>query len=292
MRLSPNIHLSPIFLPVLSLLVVCPLIAGCLVAESKYVSVLEEKESCRKNLDQCRQGWDQLTKDRQALQSKVEKLEKENGKFLEDLANLGAEQEEMARTIANYKKEIEERETKITRVTDTYKNLMDHLSQEVQEGKIQIDQTEARLKLNLVDKILFPSGSATLTSKGKEILQKVGYALKDTKDRKIMIEGHTDDIKLSASLRKRYASNWDLSAIRAAAVVRYLQENVGVDPRLLSATGYSMYHPIVENDSPEHRQQNRRIEIVLVPLTHKEMQKIYTSEETHAPVESPNQGKP
>lgn len=65
-----------------------------------------------------------------------------------------------------------------------------------------------------------------------------------------------------------------------------------MDPRLLTATGYSMYQPIVENDTLEHRQQNRRIEIVLVPLTAKEMQKIYASEESPSPLQSPNQGNP
>jgi len=277
-------------LTVFSVFLILPallLLNSCLVPESKYTSALEEKDACGEKLIQCRTERVLLGEEREGLHSQLKTLEEENRGFLEDLANLGSEQEEMARKIANYKKEIEERESKIVRVTDTYKNLMEHLSQEVQDGKIRIDQTETRLKLNLVDKILFPSGSANLTSKGKEILQKVGYALKDTKDRKIMIEGHTDNVKLSANLRKRYASNWDLSSIRASAVVHYLQENVGVDPRLLSATGFSMYQPIVDNDTLEHRQQNRRIEIVLVPLSPKEMQRIYATEEYPSPVQSP-----
>jgi chemotaxis protein MotB len=133
------------------------------------------------------------------------------------------------------------------------------------------------LKLNLVDKILFPSGSAKLTDKGKEVLDKVGFALKDINDRRIMIEGHTDDVPLSPSLQKRYGSNWGLSAMRATAVVRYLQEHGGIDPRLLAATGYSMYRPYRENDTIEGRQANRRIEIILTPLSPQEMQDLYAS---------------
>ena len=64
--------------------------------------------------------------------------------------------------------------------------------------------------------------------------------------------------------------------MRACAVVRYLQEYVGIDPRLLSATGYSMYQPLASNDTAEGRHSNRRIEIILVPLSPQEMERIYS----------------
>lgn len=267
-------------MPWLLLALTCCFLTSCLVEKRKYTQVMEQTKTCRQDLEICRTDRQRLERERRDCQKNVHQLEEENRAILEDLASLGAEQEEMSRKISNFEKELEEREQKIVRVTDTYKNLMEHLSQEVQDGKVRIDQGESRLRLNLVDKILFPSGSSALTQRGKEVLRKVGYALKDTKDRKIMIEGHTDDRPLSASLRKTYASNWDLSAIRASAVVRFLQEEVGIDPRLLSATGYSMYQPLVDNDSTERRQQNRRIEIVLIPLSPKELQKLYAEEET------------
>ena len=134
--------------------------------------------------------------------------------------------------------------------------------------------------------------TTTEARKGKAILEKVGYALKATTDRKIMIEGHTDDLPLSPDLKKRFGSNWDLSAKRATAVVKHLQEKAGLDPRLLSATGFSMYSPIVRNDSAKNRQLNRRIEIVLVPLTPQEMQRLYTSGETTAPSPTPAAEEP
>ena len=138
------------------------------------------------------------------------------------LAALQAEREENMRKVSMYQQQLKERENQISRVTDTYKNLIENLSQEINEGKIRIDQSETRLKLNLVDKILFPSGSAKLTTKGEEVLNKVGFALKDISDRRIMIEGHTDDVPLSPKLERRYGSNWGLSAMRATAVVLYL----------------------------------------------------------------------
>ena len=267
-------------LPCIFIALACICLTGCLVGKSKYTRAQEQTTDCRQDFERCRADRAGLNQEAEGLRKNVHRLEDENQALLDDLADLGAEHEEMARQIANFKKELTDREQKIVRVTDTYKNLMEHLSQEIQDGKVRIDQGESRLRLNLVDKILFPSGSATLSRKGKEVLQKVGYALKDTKDRKIMIEGHTDDVPLSTQLRKTYPSNWDLSSIRASSVVRFLQEEVGIDPRLLSATGYSMYQPIVDNDTTANRQQNRRIEIVLIPLTPKELQKLYATEET------------
>jgi chemotaxis protein MotB len=86
------------------------------------------------------------------------------------------------------------------------------------------------------------------------------------KDKAISIEGHTDDVPIGAELSKQYPTNWELSAVRATTVARYLQENIGIDPGLLSAIGYGEYQPVTSNESEEGRAKNRRIEIVLVPM--------------------------
>jgi chemotaxis protein MotB len=67
-------------------------------------------------------------------------------------------------------------------------------------------------------------------------------------------------------LKKRYPTYWELSTARATEVVRYLQEDGGIDPHLLSATGYAEYLPVAPNDTEEGKHKNRRIEIVLLPL--------------------------
>jgi chemotaxis protein MotB len=251
------------------------LAGGCLVSKGKYNNTLADMESCQQLVEQLQGEKAAQEKDLRSIRARASDLEKDNRTLLDDMATLNAEQEELARKTSMYKKQLEERKQKIDRVTDTYRNLVERLSPEIDEGKIRIDRADTRLKLNLVDKILFPSGSATLTRKGKQILDKVGYALKETRDRKILIEGHTDDLPLSPELKKRFDSNWDLSAKRATAVVKHMQDKVGIDPRLLCATGYSMYSPIVKNDSAQNRQLNRRIEVVLVPLSPKEMQRLY-----------------
>ena len=268
----------------LSLLV----LSACMVGKSTYEDELRARQACQSTLKQCNQESRDLEAGLQSLQQRVEKETVTNAALLEELATLQAEREENLREVAMYQQELKEQETQISRVTDTYKNLIENLSQEINEGKIRIDQSETRLKLNLVDKILFPSGSATLTDKGRVVLDKVGFALKDINDRRIMIEGHTDDVPLSPKLQKMYGSNWGLSALRATSVVHYLQEEAGIDPRLLGATGYSMYRPFQENDSPEGRQANRRIEIILTPLTPQEMQALYASQtQGEAPPSAP-----
>jgi chemotaxis protein MotB len=68
-----------------------------------------------------------------------------------------------------------------------------------------------------------------------------------------------------SALKNRFATNWELSTARATEVVRYLQEEGGLDPHLLSATGYAEYQPVASNDTEEGRHKNRRIEIVLLP---------------------------
>ncbi len=72
--------------------------------------------------------------------------------------------------------------------------------------------------------------------------------------------------KIYSSLKTRFPTNWELSTARATQVVKYLQEDGGLDPALLSATGYSEYQPVAPNDTDEGRRKNRRIEIVLLPL--------------------------
>jgi len=266
-------------------------LSACVVGKGTYEDELQARQTCQSNLKQCSQKSLDLEAGLQDLRQRVETETGTNAALLEELATLQAEREENLREVAKYQQELKEQETQISRVTDTYKNLIENLSQEIDEGKIRIDQSETRLKLNLVDKILFPSGSATLTNKGREVLDKVGFALKDINDRRIMIEGHTDDVPLSPKLEKIYGSNWGLSALRATSVVRYLHEEAGIDPRLLGATGYSMYRPLHDNDSPQGRQANRRIEIILTPLTPQEMQALYaTQTQGESPPSTPPNG--
>jgi chemotaxis protein MotB len=117
----------------------------------------------------------------------------------------------------------------------------------------------------MVDEVLFDSGESALKPEGIAILRKVGSVLKKAEGRTIEVQGHTDNVPIRGALAQKYPTNWELSAARATNVVRFLQDEVDIDPSVLSAAARSEYQPRASNDTEEGRRQNRRIEILLGP---------------------------
>src|SRR5579872_6183147 len=173
-------------------------------------------------------------------------------------------------TMSKEKTAIEEaaraKDEEISKLKGTYDDLVGNLKNEIANGQIQVTQLKDKLTVNMVEKILFNSGSAQVKPEGMKVLDRVADALKKVNDKAIRVEGYTDNVPLSPKLRDTWPTNWELSASRATTVVRYLQEKDGLDPSHLIAAGFSQYHPVSSNDTPEGRAQNRRIDIVLVPL--------------------------
>jgi chemotaxis protein MotB len=141
-----------------------------------------------------------------------------------------------------------------------YDALVQGLSKEVEKGQLQVRQYRNMLSVDLAEQIFFDSGSAALKAGGKDVLKTVGGALKGYENKIIRVVGHTDNVPVSKS---QFASNWELSVARATTVVRFLQE-VGVPPERMIAAGRGEYNPVAPNDTPEGRQKNRRIEIMLI----------------------------
>lgn len=219
------------------------MLAGC-VSAAKYDLKAKEVES--------------LTAQKGDLEEQVKRLASEVEGLKKEKSELQAKVDELSPKA--------EKAAQLEKASRTYEDLIKKLEKEIKEGEIQITEMKNRLTMIMVDKILFPSGSADIGKKGKEVLDKVIAILKDVKDKRIQVEGHTDNVPIVSFLRKRYPTNWELSTARATEVVRYLQEAGGIDPKLLSATGYSEYLPVASNDTEKDRQKNRRIEIVLLPL--------------------------
>lgn len=144
-----------------------------------------------------------------------------------------------------------------------YDVLVRRLSAEVQRGQLQVRRYKNMLTVDAADQIFFDSGRATLKPSGKEILNKLGDALKSYNNKIIRVVGYTDNVPVAKSIQKMYPSNWELSVARATSVVRYLQQ-AGVPPERMIASGRGEYAPVVPNDTPEDRQKNRRIEIMLI----------------------------
>jgi chemotaxis protein MotB len=165
-------------------------------------------------------------------------------------------------TEGTYQQEVTQVDT-LSAQNSTYKELNQQLEAEVRSDQVQIQQLQNQLKVILVDQILFPEGGWELGWKGKETLDKIVPTLKKLKNERINVEGYTDNVPIGPELRSRFPSNWELSTARATNVVRFL-ESKGVNPNLLSATGFGDTRPVASNDTREGRAKNRRIEIVLV----------------------------
>jgi len=144
-----------------------------------------------------------------------------------------------------------------------YDALVKDLSAEVEKGQLKVKQYQNMLAVDLAEQIFFDSGKATLKSEGKEVLSKVGDALKSYEDKIIRVVGHTDNIPMTKSSSAISPTNWELSVLRATNVVRHLQE-VGIPPERMVPSGRGEFDPIASNDTAEGRQQNRRIEIMLI----------------------------
>lgn len=129
-------------------------------------------------------------------------------------------------------------------------------------------QTEVKpegLVVSISNAGFFNPGQASLRPDVVPLLDKIAKALKvNGISQPIRIEGHTDNTPINTD---KFDSNWELSAVRAATIVRFLSERHGFDPSKLSATGYGEYNPKVANDTEAHRAQNRRVEIVILRQT-------------------------
>ena len=162
--------------------------------------------------------------------------------------------------------ERREREARLAEVQGTYNELVGKLEEEIQRGEVKISELKGKLTVNVVDKILFDSGKADLKKDAYKVLQQIGDILKSAVDKNIQVEGHTDNVPITGSLKEKFPSNWELSTARATTVLHFLQSQVGIPGERLAAVGYGEYQPLASNSTAQGRAQNRRIQIVLTPV--------------------------
>lgn len=122
-----------------------------------------------------------------------------------------------------------------------------------------IKYDERGMHIVLPAEVLFDSGSAMLSSSANDILRRVGAFLYEN-NAQFIIEGHTDNRPVNSPF---FASNWELSAARATAVMKFFNEKCGLPYDRMSMAGYAEYHPVASNDTAEGRRKNRRVEIVV-----------------------------
>lgn len=126
------------------------------------------------------------------------------------------------------------------------------------EAKLVSSIEERGLVISIQDTLLFESGSAEITPRAKEILDKINNVLASAPNY-IKVEGHTDNLPINTN---RFPSNWELSVLRATNVLHIMQGKIHAEQ--LSATGYGEYRPITSNDSEAGRARNRRVDLVIL----------------------------
>ena len=211
---------------------------------------------------------DQVTQ----LKQQIDHLQKTNGSLLDRMSDLsivskaGAKSiEKSLESLSNQYDFIQDLTTKI-QTKDSLNlalvlNLKRSLSN-INDEDILVEVRGGLVHVSISDKLLFKSGSSTISRDAREVLGKIAGIINDHEDLEVMVEGHTDDIPMNNDC---IADNWDLSVKRATAVVRMLQNDHYVEASRMTAAGRSEFVPKSDNETALGRSANRRTEIVLAP---------------------------
>jgi len=123
---------------------------------------------------------------------------------------------------------------------------------------VTVDLTERGIRVTVLDSVAFATGSVVLGEGARDVLRDIAAMVRAPAV--VEVEGHTDNVPISTPA---YPSNWELSAARAAAVVRFLAEQPGaLEPDRYIAVGYGEFRPRASNDTPRGRALNRRITVL------------------------------
>ncbi len=238
-----------------------------------------QKDDAQRQLDDLRSKQAETGAQLQLVQSELSMLETQNRQYAQKTKKLQTQNAYLKNINQQQQKNIDALELELKKrrsviqlqgkviqlLDDTKKTIETSLKDQIAAQEIEVVEADDKLKVIFIDKILFDSGSVDINARGKELLIIMAGSLKEAENQEILVEGHTDDVPLKASLRKRFPSNWELSTARAAAVARFLHQAGGIEPEKLSARGYSFFRPVASNETEKGRHQNRRIEIILAP---------------------------
>ncbi len=240
---------------VLPLLLLLPLL-GCNKAK---VAELESK-------------LDSVQRENDLLQSQLANVQQTNGDLLNRMEDLSVISKEGATSIRESLQSISGQTTRINELNRSIQrkdsvnlalvmNLKRSLDN-INDEDVHVEVRGGKVHVSISDNLLFASGSSRLNPASERVLDKVSRVLNDHADLSIIVEGHTDNVPINSNSIK---DNWELSTMRAAAVVRELISDFGVNPYRLTAAGRADNDPRADNGTAEGRARNRRTEIVITP---------------------------
>ncbi|WP_442267691.1 OmpA family protein [Tenacibaculum sp. ZS6-P6] len=241
--------------------------------KAKHEQTKDELATVKTNLTKClveKEKYQDRSKD---LEGRIDELRKDKENTIQQVENLtvltkGAN-DNIKETLAQLSKK--DKYINKIRAAASKKDSLNlvvafHLKKELQDGiddqDIEVNVEKTVVFISISDKLLFKSGSYTITDKASKVLQKVATVVNGQPEMDVMIEGHTDDTPINTAAVK---DNWDLSVKRSTAIVRELQSKYNVAPSRLIAAGRSSFLPLAPNDTPANKAKNRRTKIIILP---------------------------
>ncbi len=238
--------------------------------EAKHKTTKDQLNSATVKLNKCLSDQAASLERGKQLEARLADLKATNQDLIQSTKEMTVLTSKGASNLEKSLESLKEKDLKISRLQDalTKKDsvtlaLVSSLKKEVglNDEDIQINVEKSVVFISLSDKLLFKSGSYTITEKAKTILAKVATVINGKPNFEAMVEGHTDNAPYKRGV---LIDNWDLSVKRSTAIVRALQD-LGVAPDKLIAAGRSSYVPLVENNSSENKATNRRTKILILP---------------------------
>jgi chemotaxis protein MotB len=210
----------------------------------------DSNDALETNINKNRQLLAELEAKQKALTAEQDRL----NKLKKDL-------EASSNRLVELEKIMSEKEAAMKKLKETLSKALNAF-----EGKgLTVEQRNGKVYVSMENKLLFESGSWTVGAEGKKAVKALGEVLGQNPEISILIEGHTDNDKITGTIGGGVENNWDLSTKRATAIVSILGENKAIDKKNLTAAGRGEFAPLMTNDSAEGKAKNRRIEIILTP---------------------------
>lgn len=230
---------------------------GCGPSQKDYDAERSKVQSLQGQLSSSRSRAEQLEDESKALEAQNQQLAGRLRALGQNVEKLEGNLDETKRAL----EELREREKQAQGRIAMFRSLLQRFQEMIKSGRLRVRIVRNRMVVELPEGILFDSGKADLKDEGKKALTEVAKVLQDIKNRDFQVAGHTDNVPIRTP---RFRSNWDLSAARAVNVSQFMMEK-GMEAKRLSVAGYADTQPVASNDTTAGKQQNRRIEIVLVP---------------------------
>jgi chemotaxis protein MotB len=243
-----------------------------LALQKKHEELKAENSSLRNRLEKLNDDFTRVSGERdkveadrkeldRILKSKSDSASKALGEQREKTFALERESASLQERLA---KQDKAREEDVKSISNHYENLVHAMKDEIAQGRVTILERKGKLTVDVTEEVLFAPGGVEIKPEGVAFLQQVFPILKNTADRVIHVEGHTDSTGIDGAPAKQYATHWEFSAARAVNVTRHL-EKMGIDAALLSALACGESRPVAENGASAGRSKNRRIAIIVQP---------------------------